>query len=55
MPIDWISTLKNIPEIVSGLGTLIKNNRATKDALLRELRLNIKAFKTAQKTNKIKS
>ena len=53
MPIDWISTLKNIPEIVSGLGTLIKNNRATKDALLRELRLNIKAFKTAQKTNKI--
>lgn len=53
MPIDWFAALKNIPELVSGLGNLIKNNQATKDELLRELRLNIKAFHTAHKSKKI--
>jgi len=52
MPIDWFTALKNIPELVSGLGNLIKNNQATKDELLRELRLNIKAFQTAHKSKK---
>lgn len=50
---DWLSSIKNIPEILSSLGSMIKNNRATKDLLIRELRLNIKAFETARKTKKI--
>jgi hypothetical protein len=53
MPIDWFSTLKNIPDLLSSLSSLIKNNQATKDLLLRELRLNLKAFQTAHKTKKI--
>lgn len=53
MALDWISIIKNIPELVSSLGGLIKNNRATKDLLIRELKLNIKAFETAFKNNTI--
>lgn len=53
MAIEWISVIKSIPDLLSNLGGLIKNNRATKDALIRELRLNIKAFETASKTKKI--
>ena len=53
MAIEWLSILKSVPELLSGLGSLVKNNRATKDALIRELRLNIKAFETASKNKKI--
>jgi len=50
---EWLSSIKDIAGIVASLGEVIKNNRATKDLLLRELKLNIKAFETAQKNKKI--
>jgi hypothetical protein len=50
---EWLSGIKNIAEIVASLGEIIKSNRATKDLLLRELKLNIKAFETAQKGKKV--
>ncbi|MGV3698022.1 hypothetical protein [Flavobacterium sp.] len=50
---EWLSSIKNIAEIVASLGNLTKNNRATKDLLIRELTLNIKAFETAQNQKKI--
>lgn len=50
---EWLSGIKNITEIVTSLGDLAKNNRATKDLLIRELKLNIKAFETAQKNKNI--
>ena len=53
MAFEWLSSIKNIAEIVGSLGELAKNNRATKDLLIRELRLNIKAFETAQKNKNI--
>ncbi|WP_298115857.1 hypothetical protein [Flavobacterium sp.] len=53
MAIEWLSVLKSIPELLSGLSGIIKNNRAIKDALVRELRLNIKAFETATKSKKV--
>lgn len=53
MAFDWLSIIKTIPDLVSDLGGLVKYNRATKDALIRELRLNLKAFKTAYKNKKI--
>jgi len=53
MAFDWISVIKIIPDLVGNLGGLVKYNRATKDALIRELRLNIKAFNTAFKNKKI--
>ena len=52
MAYEWLSGIKGIAAIVASLSEVIKNNRATKDLLLRELKLNIKAFETAQK-NKI--
>lgn len=53
MAFDWIAIIKTIPDLVTGLGGIIKNNKATKDALIRELKLNIKAFNTAGKTKKV--
>lgn len=53
MALDWLSIIKTIPDLVSSLGGVIKNNRATKDSLIRELRLNLKAFKTAYKNKTI--
>ena len=53
MAFDWLSGVKDITELMSGLGNLVKNNRAIKDLLIRELRINIKAFKTAQLSKKI--
>lgn len=53
MAFDWLSVIKMIPDLVGNLGGLVKYNRATKDALIRELRLNIKAFNTAFKNKKI--
>jgi hypothetical protein len=50
---EWLINIKNIAEIVSSLGALVKNNRATSDLLIRELKINIKAFETAQKTKQI--
>ena len=50
---EWLINIKNIADIVSSLGELVKNNKATKDLLIRELKLNIKSFETAQKTKKI--
>ncbi len=47
---NWLSGIKDISGLLSGLSSLIKNNRATKDLVLRELKLNIKAFETAQKS-----
>lgn len=53
MAFDWIAIIKAIPDLVTGLGGIIKNNKATKDTLIRELKLNIKAFHTAGKTKKV--
>jgi hypothetical protein len=53
MAFDWLSSVKGIAEIITSLGGLIKNNRATRDLLIRELSINIKAFKTTQKVKKI--
>ena len=50
---EWLINIKNIADLVSSLGELVKNNRATKDLLIRELKLNIKSFETAQKTKTI--
>ncbi|MFO7371370.1 MAG: hypothetical protein R6X09_13990 [Bacteroidales bacterium] len=50
MAIDWLSGVKDITGLISSLGNLIKNNRATGDLLLRELHINMKAFETAQKS-----
>ncbi|MEO5776663.1 MAG: hypothetical protein ABIQ27_07140 [Flavobacterium sp.] len=50
---EWLSSIKNITEIVSSFGELAKNNRATKDMLIRELKLNIKGFETAQNNKTI--
>lgn len=47
---EWLSSITNISDILANLNSLIKSNRATKDLVLRELKLNIKAFETAQKT-----
>ena len=47
---EWLSSITNISGILANLNSLIKSNRATKDLVLRELKLNIKAFETAQKT-----
>ena len=47
---NWLSGIKDISGLLSSLNSLIKNNRATKDLILRELKLNIKAFETAQKS-----
>jgi hypothetical protein len=53
MAIEWLSGVKNITDLVASLSGLVKNNRATRDLLIRELKLNIKAFDTAQKSKKI--
>ncbi len=50
---EWLSSIKNITELATSLGELAKNNRATKDLLIRELKLNIKAFETARKDQSI--
>jgi len=50
---SWLAGIKNIADIVSSLGELVKSNRATRDLLIRELKLNIKAFETAQKSKKV--
>lgn len=49
MGFDWLTLVKELPELVLNLGELVKNNRALKDQLIRELKLNLKAFETAQK------
>jgi len=53
MAFDWLSGVKDLAELISSLGNLVKNNRATKDLLIRELKINLSAFETAQKTKKI--
>ncbi|WP_157961157.1 hypothetical protein [Lutibacter citreus] len=53
MSMNWLSSVTNISVLISSLGDLVKKNRATKDMLLRELKLNLKAFETAQKSKKI--
>jgi uncharacterized protein YqeY len=53
MPFDWLSGVKDIAELISSLGSLVKNNRARKDLLIRELKINLKAFETAQKSKKV--
>jgi hypothetical protein len=53
MAFDWLSSVKDITELIASLGNLVKNNRATKDLLIRELRINLMAFETAQKSTKI--
>ena len=49
---EWLSGIKDIADIVSSLGELVKNNRAIKDLLLRELKLNIRAFEITQKARR---
>jgi hypothetical protein len=46
---DWLSGIKGIADIAGALGELMSETRATKDLLLRELKINIKAFERAQK------
>ncbi len=53
MAFDWLSGVKDIAELIASLGNLVKNNRATKDLLIRELKINLKAFETAQKSKMI--
>lgn len=53
MAFDWLSGVKDIAELITSLGNLVKNNRATKDLLIRELKINLKAFETAQKSKMI--
>lgn len=50
---EWLSSIKGIADILGSLNELIKVNQGRKDLLLRELRLNIKVFKTAQKNKTI--
>lgn len=53
MALDWLSNITNITTLITSLNDLGKNNRATKDLLIRELTLNIKAFQTAQKSRPV--
>jgi hypothetical protein len=53
MAFDWLSGVKDLAGIISSLGNLVKNNRAMRDLLIRELTLNIKAFQTAQRSKHI--
>jgi hypothetical protein len=49
MDLSWLTFLP-ISQVYADLGRLIKYNSAHKDWLLRELRRNIKAFKSAQRS-----
>jgi hypothetical protein len=49
MDLSWLTILP-ISQVYADLGRLIKYNSAHKDLLLRELRRNIKAFKSAQRS-----
>jgi hypothetical protein len=49
---SWLSALP-IAQVYLDLGKLIKYNSAHKDLLIRELRRNIKAFKSAQRSRHI--
>ena len=49
MDLSWLTFLP-ISQVYADLGRLIKYNSAHKDLLLRELRRNIKAFKSAQRS-----
>lgn len=53
MAFDWLSGVKDLARLISSLGNLVKNNRAMRDLLIRELTLNIRAFHTAQKSKEI--
>ena len=53
MAFEWLSSIKDITDLITSLGEFIHSNRATKDLLLRELKLNLKAFQTAQKSTEI--
>jgi hypothetical protein len=53
MAFEWLSSIKDITDLITSLGEVINSNRATKDLLLRELKLNLKAFQTAQKSKEI--
>lgn len=53
MGFDWLTLVRELPDLIGDLGDLIKNNRALKDQLIRELKLNLKAFETAQKGKSI--
>lgn len=50
MAFEWLNLIHELPEILGQLSGLIKGNRVLKDQLIRELRLNLKAFETAQKS-----
>jgi hypothetical protein len=49
----WLNNIKNIANIVSSLYAMIQSGKATKDLLIRELTLNVKAFETAQNSKKM--
>ena len=48
MALEWLSSIKGIADIIASLSKIIKSNSATKDLLIKELKLNIKAFEIAQ-------
>jgi hypothetical protein len=53
MVLEWLSGIKDITDIIASLSELIKSNIATKDLLIKELKLNITAFEIVQKDRKI--
>jgi len=53
MAIDWLTVATGISGVLTSLGGLVKSNRARKDLLIRELKINIKAFKSALKSSNI--
>ncbi len=53
MALEWLASIKDIADIIASLSELIKGNIATKDLLIKELKLNIIAFEIAQKDKKI--
>jgi hypothetical protein len=50
---NWLTDIKDIADILTSLGKLVKTNRAMKDLLIRELKINLKVFETARKGNDI--
>jgi hypothetical protein len=50
---NWLVDIKDIADIITSLRKLVKTNRAMKDLLIRELKLNIMVFETASKGKEV--
>lgn len=51
MAIEWLTLVKELPGLIKDLGGLITSSNATKKLLLSELKLNLKQFDNARKTD----